>query len=184
MQGSSGTRGGLVYLLAGAALGAAIVTVLWMASGGRPFGDVFGGDDVRPPTPAAVAPAAPQERAGTPASAGAQLESEPPEIGRSRPLQFKKPAAAKRPAKAATAKAKTKAKKLRRAATRRKQVVRVVAPPPSETTEGEETPVAVVPSPAPTAAPAPPAPGGGPDPGGGKPAKPKAPTYTAGAGEG
>ena len=183
MQGRSGTRAGLVYLLAGAALGAAVVLVLWMVSGGRPFGEIIGTADVSPTTPAAVRPSAPADRAATPASAAAQLESAPPAVGRSRELQFKKEAAAKRTAtaKAKAAKAKRKA---RRKPARRKQVVRVVAPPPSTPADDEEIPVAVVPSPAPTAAPAPPAPAPAPAGGGGKPVKPRAPTSGVGAGEG
>ena len=163
MQGRSGTRAGLVYLLAGAALGAAVVLVLWIVSGGKPFGELVGTDRCQarrhpPPRSPARRRTAPRR----PPSAGAQLESEPPAVGRSRELQFKKKAAAKRTAKA---KAKAKAKKKpRKKPARRKQVVRVVAPPPSTTAADEEIPVAVVPSPAPTAAPAPPAPapaGGG-----------------------
>ena len=177
MQGRSGTRAGLVYLLAGAALGAAVVLVLWIYSGGKPFGEVVGSTAVSSPTPAAVQPSAPQERAGTPASAAARLESEPPAIGRSRELRFTK----ERAAKAEKAKAKRKA---RRNATKRKPVVRVVAPPPStEAADEEELPVAVVPSPAPTAAPpkpaAPPASGGG---GGTAKPKPSGPTLWAGEG--
>ena len=179
MQGRSGTRAGLVYLLAGAALGAAVVLVLWMLSGGKPFGELVGTGDVRPATPAAVQPSAPADRAATPASATAQLESEPPAVGRSSELQFRKKTSAKRAAKA---KAAAKAKKQpRKKPARRKQVVRVVAPPPSTKADDEEIPVAVVPSPAPTAAPAPPAPapaGGGGRPGG------RAPTGGVGAGEG
>ncbi len=129
MQGSSGTRAGLVYLLAGAALGAAVVLVLWMVSGGRPFGEIIGTADVSPTTPAAVQPSAPEDRAAAPASTGAQLESEPPAVSRSRELQFKKKAAAKRrPAKAKAANAK---KQRAPKPARRKQVVRVVAPPPA-----------------------------------------------------
>ena len=184
MQGSSGTRGGLVYLLAGAALGAAVVLVLWMFSGGRPFGELIGSADVSSPTPAAVQPSGPRDRAGTPASAGAQLESEPPSIGRPPELAFKKPAG-KRAAKAADAKAKAKARKKPRRAAAKRKVVRVVAPPPSTpAVDEEEIPVADVPSPAPTAVPAPPAPAPAPAGGGGKPAKQRGPTYTAGAGEG
>ena len=179
MQGRSGTRAGLVYLLAGAALGAAVVLVLWMFSGGKPFGELVGTDDVSPATPAAVQPGAPAQRAATPANADAQLESEPPVVGRSSELQFRKKTAAKRTAKArAVAKAK---KKPRKKPARRKQVVRVVAPPPSSTADDEEIPVAVVPSPAPTAAPAPPAPA--PAGGGGGPGN-RAPTGGVGAGEG
>ena len=173
MQGRSGTRAGLVYLLAGAALGAAVVLVLWIYSGGKPFGEVVGSTAVSSPTPAAVQPSAPQERAGAPASA-ARLESEPPAIGRSRELRFIKK---ERAAKAVQAKAKKAKKK-----PRRKPVVRVVAPPPStEADDEEELPVAVVPSPAPTASPAPPAPA--PAGGGGKPVK-QAPSSGVGAGEG
>ena len=178
MQGRSGTRAGLVYLLAGAALGAAVVIVLWIYSGGKPFGELVGTADVRPATPAAVQPSAPADRAATPAGTGAQLESEPPAVGRSRELQFKKKTAAKR-----TAKPRPRPRRRRRPRkkpARRKQVVRVVAPP-STTADDEEIPVAVVPSPAPSAAPAPPAPA--PAGGGGKPVN-RAPTSGVGAGEG
>jgi hypothetical protein len=179
MQGRSGTRAGLVYLLAGAALGAAVVIVLWIYSGGKPFGELVGTADVSPATPAAVQPSAPADRAASPAGTGAQLESEPPAVGRSRELQFKKKTAAKR---TATAKAKAKAKKSRKKPARRKQVVRVVAPPPSTTADDEEIPVAVVPSPAPSAAPTPP-PAPAPAGGGGKPVN-RAPASGVGAGEG
>jgi hypothetical protein len=177
MQGRSGTRAGLVYLLAGAALGAAVVIVLWIYSGGKPFGELVGTADVSPATPAAVQPSAPADRAASPAGTGAQLESEPPAVGRSRELQFKKKTAAKR-----TAKAKAKAEESRKKPARRKQVVRVVAPPPSTTADDEEIPVAVVPSPAPSAAPTPP-PAPAPAGGGGKPVN-RAPASGVGAGEG
>jgi hypothetical protein len=178
MQGSSGTHGGLVHLLAGAALGAVVVLVVWIFSGGRPFGDVVATtSDVRPPTPAAVQQSAVQRRADAPAATRAKLEKAPPSLGGgSAELRFSRPAA-KRRAKAAKAQRAVKAKRKARRARRPRPVVRVVAPPPSE------VPVAAVPSPAPSAAPAPPASpraGGG----GGKPVKPRAPALSVGAGEG
>ena len=173
MQGSSGTRRGLVHLFAGAALGAAIVLVLWMLSGGKPFGEVIGTGDVSAPTPAVAQKTPVQQRTEAPAAAPAQLEKAPPSLGRgSNELRFSKPAAkAQRAVKAK--------RKPRRARARRKPVVRVVAPPAEP---AEEMPVAVIPSPAPTAAPAPPAPA--PSGGAGKPAKRRAPALSVGAGEG
>src|SRR5215217_3801562 len=161
MHGSGRSQGWLVHLIAGAALGAVIVLVIWIFSGGRPFGEVVGTSDVSSSTTAATAKTA----AGAPAE-----------------RRFIKKA--KRPAKAER---RVAAKKPKRPARRKKArhgpVVRVVAPPAEQQTP--ETPVAVVPSPAPTAAPKPvsppPSPGGG---GGGAPAKPKAPGPTLWAGEG
>jgi hypothetical protein len=173
MQGSSRTRGGLVHLLAGAALGAAVVLVLWMLSGGKPFGEVIGSAGVSSPTPAPVQPTEVQRRAVAPAAGGETLSKAPPSLGDAAELQFKKPAAQRK------AKARRAAKRKR--ATARKPAVRVVAPPPAE--PAEEVPVAVVPSPTPTAAaPAPPAPA--PAGGGGRPAKRQAPAVSVGAGEG
>jgi hypothetical protein len=170
MHGSGRSQGLLIHLLAGAALGAVVVLLVWIFTGGRPFGEVVGAGDVSAPTtPAAVK--------AVPATAEAPtLRSAPPALKAERrgssALRFRKPAA-KRQAK--------KAAEPRRAA-KRKPVVRVVAPP-AEQPSGE-TRVAVVPSPAPTAAPpapvAPPAAGGG----GGAPAKPKSPGPTLWAGEG
>jgi hypothetical protein len=182
MHGSSGSRGLLVHLMAGAALGAVVVLSVWIFSGGRPFGDVVGTSDVSSPTTAAVKQTNIQTRAAAPAGTEARLESEPPALrarkakGSSDAIQFRKPEA-KRRAKAA----RDAAEKRRQRSTARKrkrQVVRVVAPPAGEDA-GEDAPVAAVPPPAPSATPAPaaaPAPA--------RPAKPRTPTYVAGAGEG
>ena len=165
-----------MHLLAGAALGAAIVLVLWMLSGGKPFGEVVGTGDVSSPTTAVVQKSAAQPRTDASAATGAKLEKAPPSLGGSRQLQFMKPAA-KRASKAErAAKAKREA---RRARARRKPAVRVVAPPAEP---AEELPVAVVPSPVPTATPTPPAPA--PSGGAGKPVKRRAPPLSVGAGEG
>jgi|SRR5215216_1054801 len=181
MHGSGRSQGWLVHLIAGAALGAVIVLVIWIFSGGRPFGEVVGTSDVSSPTTAATAKTA----AGAPAERASQLASEPPKLpGESTAAELRFIKKAKRPAKAER---RVAAKKPKRPARRKKArhgpVVRVVAPPAEQQTP--ETPVAVVPSPAPTAAPKPvsppPSPGGG---GGGAPAKPKAPGPTLWAGEG
>ena len=172
----------LVHLMAGAALGAVVVLVVWIFSGGRPFGEVVGTSDVSSPTTAAV------ERTDvqTPAGTDARLESEPPMLAARKAkaakvggdaIQFRKPAA-KRSAKAArngAAERRARAK----ARSRRRQAVRIVAPSADANAGGEDTPVAAVPSPAPAAA-APPAAKPAPA----KPAKPRRPTYVAGAGEG
>jgi hypothetical protein len=181
MHGSGGSRGLFVHLLAGAALGAVVVLMVWIFSGGRPFGEVVGSSDVSSPTTASVKQTDVQRRTAEPAGAGAQLESEPPDLGtRSKggdALRFRKEKVA-RPAKAkAEAKAKrTAAKAKARSRARRRQVVRVVAPPSDDSAEAV-TPVAAVPSPAPTGTPAPIA---APP----KPPKPRTPTFVAGAGEG
>ena len=181
MHGSGGSRGLFVHLLAGAALGAVVVLMVWIFSGGRPFGEVVGSSDVSSPTTASVKQTDVQRRTAEPAGAGAQLESEPPDLGtRSKggdALRFRKEKVA-RPAKAkAGAKAKrTAAKAKARSRARRRQVVRVVAPPSEDSAEAV-TPVAAVPSPAPTGTPAPTA---APP----KPPKPRTPTFVAGAGEG
>jgi hypothetical protein len=173
MQGSSGIRRGLVHLVAGAALGAGVVLVLWMLSGGKPFGEVVGTGDVSAPTPAAAEKTPIQVRTGAPAASRARLEKAPPALGRgSGQLKFSKPAAKTRPAAKAE-------RKPRRARARRKAAVRVVAPPAEP---AEQLPVAVVPSPAPTAVPAPPAPA--PSGGAGKPVRRRAPALSVGAGEG
>jgi len=174
MHGSGRSQGWLVHLLAGAALGAVVVLLVWIFTGGRPFGEVVGATDVSEPTTPAVVKS-------VPATADAPtLLSTPPALKGTRgsaTLRFRKPEA-KRPAKKAQRTAKPA--KPRRS-TKRKAVVRVVAPA-AEQPSGE-TPVAVVPSPAPTAAPPAPAapPTGG---GGGAPAKPKSPGPTLWAGEG
>ena len=162
-----------MHLFAGAALGAGIVLVLWMLSGGKPFGEVVGTGNVSAPTPAVAEKTPIQQRTDAPAASPAQLEKAPPSLSRrSTELKFGKPAAkAQRAAKAK--------RKLRRARARRKAAVRVVAPPAEPV---EEMPVAVVPPPAPTATPAPPAPA--PSGGAGKPVKRRAPALSVGAGEG
>jgi hypothetical protein len=184
MHGSSGSRGLLVHLIAGAALGAVIVLMVWIFSGGRPFGEVVGTSDVSEPTTTATMRTDVQTRAAAPAETDARLESELPALAerKTRParkakggdaLQFRKPAAAKRKASRAAAKERA----ARRARARKRPVVRVVSPPAGTDTGGEDT-VAAVPSPAapavPVASPAPAA----------KPPKPRAPSYVAGAGEG
>ena len=184
MHGSGRSQGWLIHLMAGAALGAVIVLVIWIFSGGRPFGEVVGSSDVRSPTTASVKQTDVQKRTAEPAGAGAQLESEPPDLGGASKsgdaLQFRKEKVA-RPAKA---KVKAKAKAERTAAAkakarsraRKRQVVRVVSPPSEGNGDGT-VPVAAVPSPAPTGTPAPSA---APP----KPSKPRTPTFVAGAGEG
>jgi hypothetical protein len=177
MHGSGRSHRWVVHLMAGAALGAVAVLVVWIFSGGRPFGEVVGTSDVSSPTTAAVAKTA----AAPPADPASRLASRPPALGGERAggeLRFRKPATAER---------KVAAKKPKRAARRKRArrvpVVRVVAPP-AEQDEIEETPVAATPSPspAPTAAPKPasPPPGGA----GGGSAKPKSPGPTLWAGEG
>ena len=47
MQGRGGSRGLFVHLLAGAALGAVVVLMVWIFSGGRPFGEVVGTSEDR-----------------------------------------------------------------------------------------------------------------------------------------
>ena len=171
MHGSGRSQGWLVHLLAGAALGAVVVLVIWIFSGGRPFGEVVGTSDVSSTTPAATA---------KPASDPARLVARPPAIAAKRPtaeLRFIKPKA-KRHAKAERKVAARKPKRTaRRKKARRGPVVRVVAPPAEEQTP--EAPVAVVPSP--TAAPVPVS---APPSGGARPAKPRNPGPTLWAGEG
>jgi len=192
MHGSAGSKGWIVHLMAGAALGAVIVLFVWIFSGGRPFGEVVGTADVSAPTTAATQ----KPRTETPAERASRLASRPPtfadgEGAGAGELRFKKPAAKVKAArKAATRKAaerKAAALKQRRAArrkrARRAPVVRVVSPPPSEQPQSEPAPVAVVPAPVPTAAAprpaAPPRSGAG-----GGSAKPKSPGPTLWAGEG
>ena len=186
MQGSSTSRGWLIHLGAGIALGAAVVLVAWIVSGGQPFGRIIGSDDVSEPTSAATEQTAVERRAVS----AAQLGSSPPKLGRSRQLEFIKPKAKAAKAKAAKAKA-AKAAKAKRAKAqpkraarptrkRRSPVVRVVAPPSGEVVDA---PVAAVPDPSPTAVPAPaaPAPTGGAGGGSAKPSPPD-PTYWVGEG--
>ena len=181
MHGSSGSRGLLVHLIAGAALGAVIVLMVWIFSGGRPFGEVVGTTDVSEPTTASVKRTNVQKGAAAPAVTDARLESELPALAARKArkakggdaIQFGKPAAARKRKAQRTAAQKREA---RRARARKRQVVRVVAPP-ADGNGGEDT-VAAVPSPAATAVPvASPAPAP-------KPPKPRTPTYVAGAGEG
>ena len=174
-----------VHLLAGAALGAVIVLMVWIFSGGRPFGEVVGTSDVRAPTTASTKGTNVQKPGAAPAATDARLESELPALktrkarkakSRDAIQSLRKPAAKKRRASRTAAKERA----ARRARARKRQVVRVVAPPADEGAGGEDTPVAALPSPAPAATQAPaaaPAPAA-------KPPKPRAPTYVAGAGEG
>jgi len=182
MHGSGRSQGWLIHLMAGAALGAVVVLVIWIFTGGRPFGELVGTGDVSAPTrQAAVA------TPGASTAAAPALKARPPALkgSSSGTIRFLQPGAKRRAKaeRAAKAKARAKAKDKARARAKRKRrgsVVRVVAPP-AEHPPGE-TPVAVVPSPAPTSAPAPAAPpaGGG----GGEAAKPKSPGPTLWAGEG
>ena len=178
----------LVHLMAGAALGAVVVLLVWIFSGGRPFGEVVGTSDVSSPTTTAVKRTNVQTGAPAPAGTEARLESAPPALAArkakaksgSDAIRFRKPAA-KRPAKAARDAAEQRRSRAK-ARSRKRQVVRVVAPPSREDAGGEDAPVAAAPSPEPTAAPAPAA-----KPAPVKPvkrAKPRMPTYVAGAGEG
>ncbi len=178
MQGSSTSRGWLIHLGAGIALGAAVVLVAWIVAGGQPFGRIIGSDDVSEPTSAATKQTAVDRHAVS----AAQLRSSPPKLGRSRQLEFIKPKAKAAKAKAAKAK-RAKAQPKRTARPKRKRrspVVRVVAPPSGEVVDA---PVAAVPDPSPTAAPAPaaPAPTGGAGGGSAKPSPP-GPTYWVGEG--
>ena len=173
----------LVHLIAGAALGAVIVLMVWIFSGGRPFGEVVGTTDVSEPTTTSVQRTDVDNGAAAPAGTGARLESEPPALAARKAregrkakggdaIQFGKPAAARKRKAERTAAQKREARKAR---ARKRQAVRVVAPPADG--NGEDT-VAAVPSPASTVVPvASPAPAP-------KPAKPRTPTYVTGAGEG
>ncbi len=179
MHGSSSTKGWLVHLVAGAALGAVVVLVVWILSGGRPFGDVVGTSDVSRTTPAATDRPAAGAQAESSADKVSRLAAEPPALGpSSRELQSRKPKA-ERPAKARRA---AKAKTPRRSAPRRRPAVRVRSPRPATPADDQDLPVAAVPSPVATAAPAPPAPA--PSGGADRPAKRRAPAYVVGAGEG
>ncbi len=73
MQGRGNSRGWLLDLTAGVALGAAVVLVTWIVSGGQPFGRIIGERDVSEPTTAATKPAAFERRAGSPARRAARL---------------------------------------------------------------------------------------------------------------
>ena len=175
MHGSGRSQGWLIHLMAGAALGAVVVLLIWIFTGGRPFGEVVGTGDVSAPTRPAAAAISGASTAAAPA-----LKARPPALQGSGTgtIRFLRPAAKRRAKaeRAAKAKAKAKARARRK---RRGPVVRVVAPPTAEK-PADETPVAVVPSPAPTAAPAPPPASGG----GGEPVGTKAPTSAIGYGEG
>ena len=181
MQGSGSSRGWLIHLAAGMALGAVIVLVVWIGAGGRPFGNIISSGDVSEPTTAVAPRAVVQQRAVTPASKAARLRSRPPALARAPELQLGKPKAAK--AKRDTRRARTMKpeRARRRARSRRTPVIRVVSPPPAETDQSLDTPVAAVPESVAAPSPAPaPAPSGG----GGEAVKPKAPSYVTGAGEG
>ena len=185
MQGSGNSRGWLIHLTAGMALGAAVVLVVWISAGGRPFGRIIGEPDVSAPTSAAVTRAAGVKRAEAPAKGSARLVARPPALKQSPELEFGKPKAKANVAKRAAPKTRTAQPRRtrRKARSRRTPVIRVVSPPPADTGETLDTPVAAVPESvaAPPPAPAPAPSGGG---GGGEPAKPKAPSYVTGAGEG
>jgi hypothetical protein len=178
MRERRNSRGRLVHLMAGIALGAAVVLVAWISAGGQPFGRIVGSADVSAPTSASTEQTAVERRAGSTAARSVRLRSKPPELVRAPELRFMTPKrkAARKPRHTARA---------RRAAKRKRtSVVRVVSPPSSRPPgEVAEAPVAVVPAPAPAAVPAPPAPAPS---GGGKPRvkPPRAPSYESGAGEG
>ena len=175
------SRGRLVHLMAGIALGAAVVLVAWISAGGQPFGRIVGSADVSAPTSASAKQTAVERRAGSSAARSVRLRSQPPELVRAPELRFMTPKrkAARKPRH--TARAKRAAKR------KRTSVVRVVSPPSRLPGEVAEAPVAVVPAPPPppaaVPAPAPPAPAPS---GGGKPRvkPPRAPSYETGAGEG
>ena len=180
MQGSGTSRGWLIHLGAGIALGAAVVLVAWIVAGGQPFGRIIGSDDVSEPTSAAAKQTAVERRAVS-TERSARLGSSPPKLGRARQLDFIKPKAKAAKAKAKAKRAKAQLKRTARPKRRRRSpVVRVVAPPSGEVVDA---PVAVVPDPTPTAAPAPaaPAPSGGAGGGSAKPSPP-GPTYWVGEG--
>ena len=113
MHGSGRSQGWLIHLMAGAALGAVVVLVIWIFSGGRPFGEVVGTSDVSAPTrPAAAAPT------GASTAAAPALKARPPALkgSGSGTIRFLQPGA-KRKAKAeraAKAKAKAKARSKRK----------------------------------------------------------------------
>ena len=177
MQGSGSSRGWLIHLAAGMALGAVIVLVVWISTGGRPFGRIIGEPDVSAPTSAAVTRAAGGDRAEAPTKGSARLIARPPALEGQSELEFATPKAkaAKRSARAAQSR-----RARRKARSRRTPVIRVVSPPPADTDESLDTPVAAVPESGAAPEPAPaPAPSGG-----GGEAAPKAPSYVTGAGEG
>ena len=175
MHGRGTSRGWFVHLIAGVALGAAVVLVAWIVSGGQPFGRVIGGDDVSAPTFSAAAGTAAERRVASLAAPASRLTARPPELVSAPELRFIKPKREKKASKASKAskpatRTRTTAKPrrpARRARRPRSPVVRVVSPPARDT---DDT-VAVAPAPsatpvpAPAPAAAPPAPsgaGGGP----------------------
>src|SRR5688572_18421390 len=95
MQGSGSSRGWLIHLAAGMALGAVIVLVAWIGAGGQPFGRIISSSDVSEPTTAAAPRVTVEQRAVSPASTAARLGSRPPRLARAPELQFAKPKAAK-----------------------------------------------------------------------------------------
>jgi hypothetical protein len=180
MQTTGSSRAWLIHLAAGMALGAVIVLVVWISAGGRPFGRIIGEPDVSAPTSAAIPRAAGGDRAEAPTKGSARLIARPPALKGQSELEFAKPKAkaAKRSARKLRTAQPRRAR--RKARSRRTPVIRVVSPPPAETDESLDTPVAAVPESGAAPEPAPaPAPSGG---GGG--AAPKAPSYVTGAGEG
>src|SRR4051812_34138880 len=152
MHGSGSSRGRLVQVAAGIALGAALVLVTWIVAGGQPFGRIVGSDDVSAPTSAAGKASTVKRRADAPAKRSVRLASRPPALVRAPELRFIKPG--RNPAKkAGRPRRAVRSKRAKRA--RRAPVVRVAAPP-SEAATG--APVQRAAPPAPPAAPAPPAP--------------------------
>ena len=183
MQGSGSSRGWLIHLAAGMALGAVIVLVVWIGAGGRPFGRIISSGDVSEPTTAAAPRATVQQRAVTPASSSARLGSRPPALARAPELRFAKPKAVKAKKKAARHTRTVKPKRATRPKrTRRTPVVRVVAPPEQAGQVGD-APVAALPEPTPTEQPRPaaPAPVSGAGGGSAKPSPPD-PIYWVGEG--
>jgi hypothetical protein len=183
MHGSGGSRGWLIHLAAGMALGAVIVLVAWIAAGGQPFGRIISSGDVSEPTTAAAARPTVEQRA---VSTAVRLGSRPPELAQAPELRFAKPKAAKaKPAKATRRHARTVKPKrdTRPKRTRRSPVVRVVAPPEQTEQAAGDAPVAALPEAAPTAQPKPaaPAPVSGAGGGSAKPSPPD-PVYWVGEG--
>ena len=183
MHGSGSSRGWLIHLAAGMALGAVIVLVVWIGAGGRPFGRIISTGDVSEPTTAVAPRAAAEKRAVTPASTAARLVSRPPAAAGAPELQFGKPKAAKKAKKAARRARTVKPKRATRPKRTRRNVVRVVAPPEQADQVGD-APVAALPEPAPTEEPKPaaaPAPVSGAGGGSAKPSPPD-PIYWVGEG--
>ena len=187
MRAGGTSRGWLIHLVAGMALGAAVVLVAWIVAGGQPFGRIVGTDDVSEATTAAAKRTAVERLAAGPARRSARLRRRPPALVRAPEIQVAKRVARKK-AKAAKTTAASKPRRTRRAARPKRQkrspVVRVVAPPAEQPDEVDEAPVAAVPEPAPVATPRPappPAPVKGAGGGSARPSPP-GPTYWVGEG--